>query len=214
MSIRVIGTGGHAKVVLDLLKKIELDQHCAFISKSNQRDISPLFHAYPFYSEEKDTIKSLLSEKAFWHVAIGEPTVRKDKMHLLEQERQAFITLLHPQSICATQLNIGCGSLILAGAIINLDAHIGKGCILNTAATVDHDCLIEDFVNIGPGVHLAGGVHVGSCTSIGTGAAVTPNITIGSHCVIGAGAVVVSDIPDCSLAIGVPAKVIKRHNIR
>jgi UDP-perosamine 4-acetyltransferase len=81
---------------------------------------------------------------------------------------------------------------------------------VNTAASVDHDCDVGAHVHICPGVRLAGKVHVGNGTMIGTGACVLPGVRVGTACVIGAGAVVTRDVPDFSLAVGVPARVIKQ----
>jgi acetyltransferase-like isoleucine patch superfamily enzyme len=84
---------------------------------------------------------------------------------------------------------------------------IGDDCIVNTSASVDHDCVVGDHVHLCPGVHLAGAVNVGSGTMIGTGAVILPVIQIGKGCVVGAGAVVNRDLPDGVIAFGVPARV-------
>ena len=87
---------------------------------------------------------------------------------------------------------------------------IGENVIVNTSASVDHECLIEDGAHIGPGVHLGGRVRVGRAAWIGIGATVIDRSSIGAEAVIGAGAVVVADIPGGVLAYGIPARVIKR----
>ena len=94
----------------------------------------------------------------------------------------------------------------MPGAIVHNEAVIGRQCILNTRSLVEHDCVLEEGVEIGPGATLAGRVHVGANTWIGTGASVRPRIRIGRNSIVGAGAVVVSDIPDDVIAVGVPAK--------
>ena len=95
------------------------------------------------------------------------------------------------------------------GAARNLeysDAIIGKGCIINTAASVDHDCVVEDYCHISVGSHLAGTVHTGKHTWIGAGAVVSNNVTVCGECMIGAGAVVVRDINEIGTYAGIPAK--------
>ena len=97
----------------------------------------------------------------------------------------------------------------MAGTVINIGTKIGKHCIVNTCSSLDHDNLIEDFVHISPGAHLAGTVKVMKCTWICTGVTVINNITIEKNNIIGAGAVVVKNIEDCNITyIGIPA-----HNI-
>ncbi|HIC96179.1 TPA: transferase, partial [Candidatus Bipolaricaulota bacterium] len=87
----------------------------------------------------------------------------------------------------------------------------GENVIINTGATIDHDCVIEDYVHISPGVHLAGNVKLGELSHIGIGASAVQRVKIGKGVIIGAGAVVIDDIPDHVTAVGVPARVIKRH---
>jgi acetyltransferase EpsM len=95
----------------------------------------------------------------------------------------------------------------MPGAIVNAKSNIGKHCILNTNSSVDHECVLGDFVHIAPAATLAGNVEVGEGSLIGMGAVVLPYVKIGKWCKIGAGAVVVKDVPDGKTVIGVPAKI-------
>ena len=54
-------------------------------------------------------------------------------------------------------------------------------------------------------------VKIGSGSWLGYGSVVLPGVTIGEHCVIGANSVVTRDVPSYSVAVGVPARVIKRY---
>lgn len=94
----------------------------------------------------------------------------------------------------------------MAGVIINSCTKIGKGCIINTAATIDHDNMIEDYVHISPGVHLAGTVKIGQGSWLGIGSVVSNNVNIISGCNVGAGAVVVKSINEPGVYVGVPVR--------
>lgn len=94
----------------------------------------------------------------------------------------------------------------MAGAVINSGVRIGRGCIINTCSSADHDCDMGDYVHIAVGSHLCGTVSVGDETWIGAGATVSNNISICSECMIGAGAVVTRDITEKGTYVGVPAK--------
>lgn len=98
----------------------------------------------------------------------------------------------------------------MQGAIVQACAHIGKHCIINTGASVDHECIIEDFVHISPHSTLCGNVHVGEGAWIGAGTTIIPGVKIGKWSVVGAGSVVTKDIPDGVLAVGNRCKVIKK----
>lgn len=95
--------------------------------------------------------------------------------------------------------------VIMAGAVINPYVQLGKGCIVNTRASVDHDCNVGDYVHVAVGAHLCGTVEVGAYTWIGAGATVSNNVSICPECMIGAGAVVVKNLEEKGTYVGVPA---------
>ena len=97
----------------------------------------------------------------------------------------------------------------MAGVVINPGTVIGKNCIINTCSSLDHDNLLEDYVHISPGAHLAGTVSVKEGTWICTGATIINNITIAQNNVIGAGSVVIKDInEENGTYVGVPVKML------
>jgi len=97
---------------------------------------------------------------------------------------------------------------VVGGVVVNADAQIGRGVILNTGCSVDHDCILQDFVHISPGARLAGNVRVGAGSWIGIGAVVREGVRIGSDVMVGAGATVINDIPDNTRVAGVPARAL------
>ena len=106
----------------------------------------------------------------------------------------------------ATNVAIGLGTVVMAGAVVNACAKIGEHCIINTCAIVEHDDIIENYVHISPRAAVGGTVNIGESTHIGIGAVVKNNIDICSNCTIGAGAVVVKNIENSGIYIGVPAR--------
>ena len=124
------------------------------------------------------------------------------------------ITAIHRTAFVASGVTVGEGSQIYAGATVCVDAEIGTACIINTRASVDHECVIGDGATVGPGAVLAGAVRVGRNADIYTGAVVLPRVTIGEGAVVGAGAVVLRDVPPGEVVVGNPARPIPRKVAR
>jgi acetyltransferase EpsM len=118
-------------------------------------------------------------------------------------------TAIHPRAIVAADVSIGAGTVIVAGSVVNPGAHIGENVIINTCASIDHECIIEDGVHICPGVRLGARVRVGRAAWIGIGATIKDRVHIGPGSLIGVGAVVLSDIPGGVVAYGVPARIVR-----
>ena len=115
-------------------------------------------------------------------------------------------TVVHPGAIVSDTAVVADGVFVGPGAVINARARVDRGAIVNSGAIVEHDCVLGAFCHVAPGAVLAGSVTVGADTLIGIGAVVREGIRVGSGVALGAGAVAVSDIPDGTRAIGVPAR--------
>jgi len=122
--------------------------------------------------------------------------------------------LIHISAIISPTATVGEGAIMMPGTIVNAGARIGRNIILNTAASVDHECVIGDGVHIGPGTRLSGLVRVGTATWIGLGTSIRESVQIGENVLIGAGSLVLKDIPDDVVAYGSPARVIRANSGR
>lgn len=198
--ISIIGVGGHAKIVFEIASLSN------YITEGFFDDNQSLHHNYFCGIEVRGSINLLSDTNSI--IAIGENKIRKEILNRVKNIN--WISLIHPQSIISCSAVIGKGCLISAGAIIQAQTKIGVHCIINTNSSVDHDCKLGDFVHISPSATLCGNVKVGEGTHIGAGAIIIPNINIGNWCVIGAGSVIINDIPDFSVVVGIPGKVIKK----
>ena len=141
-------------------------------------------------------------------VAIGEPQARRRIVLDLLAQRAGlhFATLIHPRAWIAAGSEPGEGSVVFAGALVNVDVRIGAHVVVNLGGTISHDCRIGDFASLGPGVRLPGRVQVGEAADLGAGCSARPRVRIGAGVVLGAGAVAVDDLPDGCVAAGVPAR--------
>jgi sugar O-acyltransferase (sialic acid O-acetyltransferase NeuD family) len=203
-NIYVIGAGGHGKVIISTLKKLGLNVTAIFdddLSKKGKQILDvPILGA----------ISAALPEDGRYVIAIGDNKKRKNISGFLKDKE--FISVIHPDTFVDFSAQIGIGTVIFAGAVVQVDSIIGDNVILNTSCTVDHDCIIGDYCHIAPGVNIAGGVRVGEGAFIGIGSCIIPNVKIGEWSQVGAGSVVVNDIPAGVLAYGNPAKVIREIN--
>lgn len=115
------------------------------------------------------------------------------------------LTIRHPASYAARDAILGAGAQLLAGSVLGANVIIGRQTIVNTRASVDHDCVVGDGVHIAPGATICGEVKVGDRVFIGAGAVILPKISIGPAARIGAGAVVTRDVLPDTTVLGVPA---------
>ena len=157
-----------------------------------------------------DKILSQLDKDIFVHLGLGGELIASRRRIIAEIERLELETVcvIHPTANIALSSYVGKGTTVLVGASINTSAKIGNFCCVNTKAVVEHDCVIGNNVFLQPGSVLAGNVTVGDDTVVGIGASIKDYVKLGKNCIIGGGAFVCSDIPDNSIAYGVPAKVI------
>ncbi len=201
----IIGAGGHGKVAADVAKKMNIWDNILFID-DNQTVTE--CSGYKVIGHTDD-INTYINDSDFF-VAIGSNTVREQVQNKLENDGASIVSLIHPQAVIGSNVKVGCGTVIMAGVIISSSSTVGKGCIVNTASSVDHDNIIEDFVHISPGVHLAGTVKIGKGAWLGIGSIVSNNIDICSGSKIGAGAVVVRNLTESGTYVGVPATKIEK----
>lgn len=195
------GASGHAKVIL------EIAQMQGFV-------IGGLVDADPAKTSLMNfKVSTIMPNDDYdgntFVVSIGNNQLRKKVAESAELSQAFFEILIHSAASISPSVEIGNGTVVMAGAVVNADTQIGKHCIINTNASVDHDCVLGDYVHISPGAALAGGVTVGEGTHIGIGASVIQGIKIGRWCTIGAGTVIIRDVPDGATVVGNPGRIIK-----
>ncbi|NMA27312.1 MAG: acetyltransferase [Burkholderiales bacterium] len=197
----ILGASGHGRVVADIASCLNRYEQIAFLD-DDEGKTSAMGH--PVLGTIAMVDRYLEDFDLF--VAVGNNLVRQRIQLGLKSRQARLATLVHPSAVLGSEVSLGEGTAVMAGAVINCGSIVGRGCIINTSASLDHDNVLEDFVHISPGAHLAGTVHVGECTWIGIGACVINNLRLAGGCRIGAGAVVVSDIVEKGTYVGVPAR--------
>jgi sugar O-acyltransferase (sialic acid O-acetyltransferase NeuD family) len=199
----IIGASGHGKVVADIAIKMNTWQSFAFLDDDESIKTSMGLEVIG-----KTADAFTYKDEADFFVAIGNNAVRERVQVKLIEQGLNVLSLIHPSAVIGTDVEIGIGTAVMAGVVINSSTRIGKGCIINTSASLDHDNVIEDYVHISPGVNIAGTVKVGKGSWIGIGSVVSNNVNICSGCKVGAGAVVVKDITEPGTYVGIPVRKI------
>lgn len=197
----IIGAGRHAKVIADIVQSSG-DHLLGFLVGGSTETT---FLGKPILGKDTDYH---LFPNAHFIIAIGDATAREYFVNNMQNAK--WYTAIHPTAVISSlDTSIGEGTAVMANAVINPCSRVGKHCIINTTAVVEHDDKIDDFAHISVGAKLAGKVMVGKRTWVGVGSTVKDEITICSDCMIGAGAVVVKNITEPGTYVGVPAKKIK-----
>lgn len=205
LPIIVIGAGGHAKVVIDALKKSGAEiQGVAEIDPGKAGGSllgAPIIDERVLHEPEAVALANGIG-------SVKDTKTRRKAFLRLKEKGYRFQTVIHPSAVIGEDVVIGEGAQIMAGAVIQPGTRIGADSIVNTRASVDHDCRIGDHVHIAPGAALSGSVMVGEGCHVGVGATVMQGLNIGANSVIGAGAVVVHDVAEAIAVSGVPAREI------
>jgi sugar O-acyltransferase (sialic acid O-acetyltransferase NeuD family) len=201
----IIGASGHGKVAADIAIKMKKWQIIAFLDDDESIKTSMGLEVIG-----KTADAFTYKVEADFFVAIGNNVTREKVQAELMDEGMPVANLIHPGAVIGTDVEIGIGTIVMAGVVINSSSRIGKGCIINTSSSLDHDNVVNDFVHISPGVRTAGNVGIGKLTWLGIGSVVSNNVNICSGCKVGAGAVVVKDITEPGTYVGVPVRRVNR----
>lgn len=204
----VIGAGGHAKVIIDIIEK-QGQVRVACIVDDNPALKGTSLLGYPVAGMQSELLA--IPEAGGLDcavIAIGNNDIRARAAAWLRGHGYSLVTVIHPSAQVGRNVTIGAGGVLMAGTVINPDTRIGENVIVNTGATVDHDCIVGKEVHVAPGSHICGGVSIGDGTLVGAGSVVVPNIRIGKNVTIGAGSTVIRDVPDNAKIAGTPARKI------
>jgi sugar O-acyltransferase (sialic acid O-acetyltransferase NeuD family) len=202
----ILGAGGHAKMVIEAL--VSMHQYELYGCLDTDRTAERLL-GFPVMQENPQILGTLLEAKAQAVVALGENRLRMRVTNDLEAQGFSFATAIASSAYVSASAQIGAGSVIMPKAVVGAAVRVGRGVIVNTSSSIDHDCVVEDFAHVAPGCHLAGNVTVQQGAMLGIGTCVIPECTIGKWSILGANSTVIEDVPLESTYVGTPAKALK-----
>ncbi len=205
----IVGGGGHAKVLIEALRSgdaeikgvIEVDPSMAGSAVLGVGVIGGDEALSGFAPDDILLVNGVGST--------GRPAARREVFERFRARGYTFATVVHPDAVLGCDVELGEGVQVMAGVIVQPATRIGANTIINTRASVDHDCRIGAHCHVAPGATLSGSVVLRDSVHVGAGAIVIQGLSIGRDSVVGAGAVVVSNVPEKVTVVGPPARTIE-----
>jgi sugar O-acyltransferase (sialic acid O-acetyltransferase NeuD family) len=207
----IVGAKGFAKEVLEICHQNKDLIDLVFYDDINSDIGEKLFDVFPILTTIEQAKFYFNTIDNRFTMGVGNPNSRKKLYEKFKSIGGVFTARVSAFSEIGNYgISIAEGVTILSGVKISNDVSIGKGTMIYYNSIITHDVKVGDFVEISPGVTLLGRAIINNNVQIGAGSIILPNLIIGENAIIGAGAVVTKDIPDNCLAVGIPAKIIKK----
>jgi UDP-N-acetylbacillosamine N-acetyltransferase len=203
------GVGGHALVVADAIRS-KGEEVYGFIDTVHVERAGEQFSGLTIWGSLEEAVRVCHHESLDIAIGFGHCAARSRLIKCVDDLGLALKTVIHANAILSATATIGRGAYIAPNAIVEAKCLIGDGAIVNAAAVVCHECIIGEAVSVCPGVKVGGKSTIGRMSWIGIGSTIIDKVCIGERTYIGAGSVVVQDMPDQSMAYGVPARVVRK----
>jgi len=203
----IYGASGHGKVVADILQASGTEIE-GFVDDDPQK--SGEMFGLKILGDARCLIERASRGPVAVALGIGDNFVRSLVAKRCVAANARLLTAVHPSATVAVSAKIAPGVVIMAHAVVNVDAVIQRGAIINTGAIVEHDCKVGNFAHLSPKVAIGGHVEIGDLSWLGIGVAVIPKVKVGTGSIVGAGATVVTDVDDWVVAIGTPARTLRK----
>ena len=192
--ILLIGAGGHARSCIDVLEEENQFEIAGLIEKGERISNNSLGYSVIGTDDDLKVLRKHYKNAIITVGQIKSPKIRIKLYQLLKELDFTLPAIISPHAHVSKHAQIGEGSIIMHGVIINANAKIGNNCIINNRALIEHDAVIGDHCHIATGAIINGEVSVENETFIGSSAVTKQAISIGKNCVIGAGVVLKNDI--------------------
>jgi sugar O-acyltransferase (sialic acid O-acetyltransferase NeuD family) len=194
--ILLLGGGGHCHACVDVIEVGKTFKVIGIVLDTIHENLEIL--GYPVLGTDLELPK-LLADPIAALVTVGQTKTPMIRIKLFEQLKSYGASLpvvCSPNAYVSTRSEIGEGTIVMHGSVLNSNSRIGENCILNTKCLIEHDVTVGDHCHIATGVRLNGGVNVGDGSFVGSGVVVKHGVRIGKKVVIEAGQVVLRDVPD------------------
>ena len=204
----LIGAGGHCKSCIDVIISDGRFKIAGIIGL--KKEVGHYVMGYKVIAADKDIEKISTSYKNFL-ITIGsikDPSPRIEKFERLKKAGANFPVIVSASAHLALGTQIGEGSIIMHGALVNSQARVGKNCIINSSAVIEHDAILGEHCHVSTGSIVNGTCVIGNRVFIGSNSVVFNDLKITSDVIIGAGSVVRAPIKRPGTYAGNPARLI------
>ena len=211
-SVVIVGAGGFGREVLEIFKdqnKISQAWNILGFIDENKELHGKAINNYPVLGG-LDWLREHKNDCFGCVCAIGTCETRKQVVQKLQETGISFYNAIHPSVIMSEFVELGQDVIICAGSILTVNIKIGDHVHINLNSTIGHDAVIGSYCTINPTVKINGNNHLGEGVYVGTGATFIQEVSVGDWSTIAAGAVIIEDIAERVVAVGVPAKVVRR----
>ena len=186
-SLILIGAGGHARSCIDVIEQQSKYEIAGLIGLPEQLRSKLL--GYEIFAEDSE-LEAV--RRTFPNVLITVGQIKTAAIRKRLYQRVVSLGFLLPNIVSPTahvsrHANIGDGTIVMHGAIVNAGAQIGRNCIINTNSLIEHDVIIGDHCHVSTGAIINGSVRVGSGSFIGSGSVIKEGVAVGKGCVVGFG---------------------------
>lgn len=210
--IILLGSGGHAKSVVDAIEQSGKYEIAGFLERPEKQDFT--YKGYQVIGEDDDMEKYLAQGVQYAFIAMGymgNPTPREKLYRRLKGVGYQIPVIVDPTAVIAGDAVIEEGTFVGKQVVVNASAQVGKVCIINTGAIIEHECNVGPYTHVAVNAVLCGGVTVGRESLIGAGATIIQNVHVGDQAIVGAGSVVIRNVADREKVVGNPAGKIGRE---
>lgn len=206
----IAGAKGFAKELLETILQNNPDTEIVFYDNVSRELPKLLFDRYPIIKTDEEAEMYFKEKNEKFALGIGSPILRYKFWEKFKKLGGSAATVVSPfAKIGKIQNIVRQGVNILTDAVVESNNVVGKCSLIHVRSLISHDVVIGDFCEISPCVNLLGNVRIGNFCRLGTGCTILPTITLGNNVIVGAGAVVTKNVPDDSMVVGIPAKIVR-----